>query len=146
MDWRRASAIAVLLFAMTSGCASKEAHIERIDGGQAIPLSLKLESMAGTRDGESVTAAPLFTDGTDSLRMDLHVSLGPPITFASGTYRADRGGRTTEGPVICDSLSFLGGQTALPSVGGIFRLQDSTGQTVYRVSLPATQTTPGNRH
>jgi hypothetical protein len=131
---------------MTSGCASKEARIERIDGSQAVPLSLKLESMAGTRDGESVTAAPLFTDGTDSLRMDLHVSLGPPITFVSGSYRANVGGRTTEGSVTCDSLSFLGGQTALPSVGGVFQLQDSQGHAVYRASLPATQTTSGNHH
>ena len=124
---------------MNSGCANKEARVERIDGGQAIPLSLKLESMSGTRDGESVTAAPLFSNGVDSVRMDLDLRLGPPITFVSGSYRADVGGHTSEGPVICDSLSFQGGQTALPSVGGLFRLQDSDGHTVYRVSLPSTQ-------
>jgi len=78
--------------------------------------------------------------------MDLQVRLGPPIIFVSGSYRADFGGYRSEGPVICDSLSFLGGQTALPSVGGVFRLQDSAGHTIYRVSLPATQTTPGNHH
>ena len=140
------SALAVLLFAMTSGCANKEARVERIDGSQAVAVPLKLESMAGTRDGESVTAVPFFTNGADSVRMDLQVRLGPPISFVSGTYRADVGGHMNEGPVICDSLSFQGGQTALPSVGGVFRLQDSNGHTVYRVSLPATQTTPGNRH
>ena len=131
---------------MTSGCADKEARVERIDGSQAIPLSLKLKSIPGTRDGEFITAAPFFTDSTDSLRMYLQVRLGPPITFVSGSYRAEFGGHTSEGPVISDSLSFLGGQTSLPSVGGVFRLQDSNGHTVYRVALPATQTTPGNHH
>lgn len=139
-------ATVALIFAMTPGCANKEPRVERIDGGQAVQLPLKLEAIPGTRDGGSVTAAPLFTNATDSLQMDLQVRLGPPIIFVSGSYRADFGGYRSEGPVICDSLSFLGGQTALPSVGGVFRLQDSAGHTIYRVSLPATQTTPGNHH
>jgi hypothetical protein len=41
--------------------------------------------------------------------------------------------------VVCDSLSFLGGQTALPSVGGVFRLTDAKGGTLYRVTMPPTQ-------
>jgi len=139
-------ATVALIFAMTPGCANKEPRVERIDGGQAVQLPLKLESMPGTRDGGSVTAAPLFTNDTDSLRMDLQIRLGPPIVFVSGSYRADFGGHSSQGPVICDSLSFFGGQSALPSVGGVFRLQDSAGHTIYRVSLPATQTTPGNHY
>src|SRR3954463_2126449 len=127
------SAIGVALLAIAAACANKEPRIERMDGSQAVLLPLKLASMSGTRDGESITAAPLFTDGAESVRVDLHLSLGPPITFVSGSYRAEVGGRTNEGPVICDSLSFQGGQTALPSVGGVFRLQDSNGLTLYRV-------------
>jgi hypothetical protein len=133
--------MAIVLFAMSSSCASKEPRVERIDGSQVVQLPLKFESMSGMRDGESVTAAPLFANGGESVRMTLRIRLGPPITFVSGEYRADVGGQTSEGRVVCDSLSFLGGQNALPSVGGIFRLQDANGHTVYRVSLPPTPIT-----
>lgn len=95
------------------------------------------------RDGEFVRAVPVFKDGMDVIRLDLHVRLGPPIAFVMGTYNARIGNRTTEGPVVGDSLSFLGGQNALPSVGGIFRLQDnSTGRTIFRITMPPTPITP----
>jgi hypothetical protein len=41
--------------------------------------------------------------------------------------------------VECPSLTFLGGQTALPNVGGVFILKDEKNRPVYRVRIPATQ-------
>jgi hypothetical protein len=135
----------VLFGAMLSACSNNEYRVERIDGGQSVHLSLKFESMFGMRDGDAVAAAPVFTNGMDAIRLDLHVRLGPPIAFVSGSFKATVENQTVEGPVVCDSLSFLGGQNALPSVGGLFRLQDNaTGRTVYRVSMPPTPITRRN--
>jgi len=134
-----------LLVVMLSACANKEYRVDRIDGAQSVRLPLKFESMFGMRDGASVVAEPVFTEGVNAVRMTLHVRLGPPITFASGSYQATIGDQTLEGPIVCDSLSFLGGQNSLPSVGGVFRLQDnSTGRTVYRVTMPPTPITRRN--
>jgi hypothetical protein len=131
-----------LLLMLISACANTEYRVERMDGSQATNLPLKFESMFGTRDGESVTATPVFTSGMDVVRLDLHIRLGPPITFVSGSYKATVGNQTVQGPVVCDSLSFLGGQNALPSVGGVFRLHDnSTGRTLYRIKMPPTPIT-----
>jgi hypothetical protein len=132
----------VLLVAAVSACANKEYRVERIDNAQSVQLPLKFAFMVGMRDGELVRAAPVFKDGRDGIRLDLRLRLGPPITFASGSYHGMMDGREIEGPVVCDSLSFLGGQNALPSVGGVFRLQDmSTGRTVFRVTMPPTPIT-----
>jgi hypothetical protein len=135
--------ILILLVAATvSACANKEYRVERIDGAQTVPLPFKFAFMAGMRDGDMVLAAPVFKDGKDGLRLDLRLRLGPPITFVAGTYHGMIGDRAIEGPVVSDALSFLGGQNALPSVGGVFRLQDSsTGRTVFRVTMPPTAIT-----
>ncbi len=134
--------VILLLAATASACANKEYRVERIDGTRSERLPLKFAFMAGMRDGDLVSAAPVFKEGKDGLRLDLRVRLGPPITFVAGSYHGTIGNRDIEGPVVSDSLSFLGGQTALPSVGGVFRLQDSsTGRTVFRVSMPPTQIT-----
>ena len=133
--------LGLLLFA--AGCANKEYRVERFDNGQSVRVPFKFESMSGMRDGEFVRAVPVFKDGMDVIRLDLHVRLGPPIAFVMGTYEARIGDQTTEGPIVCDSLSFQGGQNALPSVGGIFRLQDnSTGRTIFRIMMPPAPITP----
>jgi hypothetical protein len=132
------SVLMIVLLAIMPACVNTEYRVERIDGNQSVQLPLKFDSMFGMRDGESVTATPVFADGSDTVRMTLHVHLGPPITFVSGNYQASVGGRASEGSVVCDSLSFLGGQNALPSVGGIFVLRDSNGRSLYRVKMPAT--------
>ena len=65
------------------------------------------------------------------------VYLRPPAEFQSGTYQATVGGKTTSGNVECPSLTFQGGQTALPAVGGVFILKDGD-RPLYRVRIPAT--------
>ena len=92
----------------------------------------------GVRDGESVNAEARFADGPDSLQMHIALNLGPPIQFKSGTYLATVGGHTAEGTVACESLTFLGGQAALHSVGGVFVLRDAGGRAAYRVTMPPT--------
>jgi len=129
--------MASLLIILTS-CVNSEYRFERIEGGQATSLPLNFDSLYGLRDGDSVKAETRFNDGQDSAQVNINVRLGPPVQFASGSYRANIQGRSTEGPVSCDSLSFLGGQAAVPSVGGIFVLKDSAGHSLYRITMPST--------
>src|SRR5437867_12954892 len=105
------------IFLILTGCMKTDYRFERIEGVQSVSLPLKFDSLYGVRDGESVRAEARFGDGHDSVQVNVTLSLGPPIQFKSGTYRTAVGGRTAEGTVACESLTFLGGQAALPSVG-----------------------------
>lgn len=127
-----------LIFLTIAACVSSEYRVERIEGGQSIALPLKFDSLYGVRDGESVAAEAQFTDGHDAVQMSIAAHLGPPAQFTSGTYRATLGGRASAGMVECQSLTFLGGQGTLPSVGGVFVLKDTQGQPAYRVTMPPT--------
>lgn len=130
-----------LLFILMSfvGCANTDYRFERVDGEQAVTLPLKLDRIHGQRDGASVNAEARFADGADLVTMNIRIYLRPPAEFTSGTYQATIGGRRTSGSVECPSLTFQGGQTALPAVGGLFLLKDDQGRTVYRVRIPATE-------
>ena len=132
------------LLVILSGCVNSEFRFERIDAGQSSTLPLKFISMSGVRDGESVKAEAQFKEGQDSAQVDIQVRLGPPVQFVSGSYRANIEGRSSQGLVSCDSLSFLGGQAAAPSVGGVFVLKDSTNHPVYRITMPPTPIQHGN--
>src|SRR5438093_13428293 len=127
--------LAFMLLILT-GCMKTDYRVERIEGTQSVSLPLKFDSFNGVRDGESVKAEALFVDGLDSVQLSIALSLGPPIQFKSGTYRATVGGQMAEGTVSCESLTFLGGQAALPSVGGVFVLRDAGGRAAYRISMP----------
>ena len=126
------------IFLILTGCIKTDYRFERIEGTQSVSLPLKFDSLYGVRDGESVKAEARFADGDDSVRVNIALSLGPPIQFTSGTYQATVGGHTAEGTVACESLTFLGGQAALPSVGGVFVLRDAGGRAAYRLSMPPT--------
>ena len=124
-----------------AGCGSADYRFERIDGEQAVTLPLKFDGLYGVRDGASVNAEARFVDGADLVTMNISVYLRPLAEFRSGTYQAMIGGRMTAGRVECPSLTFQGGQTALPTVGGLFLLKDDQSRTAWRVRIPATMLT-----
>jgi hypothetical protein len=132
----------VLVVALVSmaGCAN-EYRFERIDGPQVTTLPFKLDGIHGLRDGASVNAEARFTDGADSLTMNINLYLVPPPEFRSGTYEGTIGGKTMKGQVECPSIAFFGGQSDQPSVGGVFILKDQQNRPVYRVRIPATPMT-----
>lgn len=133
----------LVLFTLISfgACASTEYRFERLDGEKATALPLKLEGFYGLRDGAVVNAEARFGDGPDVVTMNIAIFLRPPAEFRSGAYRATIGGTTMSGTVECPSLAFLGGQTALPNVGGLFVLKDEQNRPKYRVRIPATMLT-----
>lgn len=128
----------ILLFCLlASACVKSNSAFEELREGSAVTLPLKLTSVSGTRDGEIVRATIEFREGGDFAAIAIVVKLGPPPQFISGTYRATIGGRSSMGIVETPSLSFLGGQNALPSVGGIFVLK-TVGGPAFRATLPPT--------
>ncbi|PYS42195.1 MAG: hypothetical protein DMG14_04730 [Acidobacteria bacterium] len=120
------------------GCAGAEYRFERIDGDGPVVLPLKFDGFYGLRDGAFVKAEARFTDGDDMVTMNINLFLRPPAEFRSGTYQARIGGKMNSGGVECPSLIFQGGQTALPTVGGVFILKDERNRPLYRVRIPAT--------
>ena len=128
----------LLLCLGASACVKSNSAFEELRDGGAVTIPMKLTAVSGTRDGEIVKATIEFREGADSTALAIVVALGPPPQFISGTYRSNIGGRAGAGIVESQSLSFLGGQNALPSVGGTFILKDSGNRPVYRATLPPT--------
>jgi len=127
-----------LLPLFLSGCATDEYRFEQIDGAQAVAIPLKFEGLRGSRDGANVKFEGRFVNAEDVATMNVVLFLRPPAEFRSGTYEASIGGKMSSGVVECPSLTFQGGQTALPTVGGVFVLKDAQGRPLYRVRIPPT--------
>jgi hypothetical protein len=131
-------ALLISVFTLIFGCADTSFRFERIDGTDPVTLPLNFEGFAGRRDGANVTAEARFAGGGDSVTMTINLYLRPPAEFRSGTYQGMLGGKMISGNVECPSLAFQGGQTALPTVGGVFVLKDEANRPRYRVRIPAT--------
>ena len=132
-------ALLVIFAVYLTACVRHEYRFERIDGTQSIATPLKFDSLYGIRDGDSVKAELKFSAGSDSARIRLVLHLGPPAQFTSGVYRVSIGGATSEGMVTCDSLTYLGGQGDVPSIGGAFVLNDAENRPAYRILMPPTR-------
>jgi hypothetical protein len=126
-------------------CAATDYRFERIDRASPVALPLKFDGFYGIRDGTLVKATGYFSDGGDMVTMNVNLFLRPPAEFRSGTYQAMIGGKMVSGIVDCPSLTFQGGQTALPTVGGVFVLKDERNQPLYRIRIPATTLRAGQR-
>jgi hypothetical protein len=135
---KRASIFVVLLIVAAYGCAKKGYQFERINGDQSVAMPMQFDGLYGLRDGANVKVEGRFSNGADKVTMNFLVYLRPPAEFQSGTYQATIEGMTKTGTVECPSLDFQGGQTALPSVGGVFVLKDEQNRPLYRVRVPAT--------
>jgi len=97
---------------------------------------MHLDAARGTRDGDRLSAQLLITDSSNILTMDLHFQVTPPTHLDSGSWKFSRG---ISGGVEARSVTFLGGQSGPPSLGGTFDLLDPQGRAIYRVHLPTTQ-------
>ena len=133
----KAALILQVILWMASGCVSTEQRFERVDGDRSVPMPLMLQSVQGVRDGNAVNAVIRFAGGAEYAELTIAIHLGPPAEFRSGTHRGLLDGRTIEGSVDCESLTYLGGQSTPPSIGGTFVLNNE-GSPAYRVKMPAT--------
>jgi len=123
--------------------------VEKINDNTKILLSLRLDSFTGLRDGYAIRGKIIFlydktsvssikTFTPDSLILNIVVEPGVPTRFISGKFRLRNRGKLFHGPVTSTSLTFLGGQGALPSLGGTFLLKANQGES-YEVYIPPTE-------
>ena len=121
-----------ILSSVFTGCGSKPGKPVESIGGNANVAAFVLQSLKGTRDGERLQVQASFGDGTQSLLLHLQFKVTPPAQLASGTWS----GLGLTGTVRQRSVTFLGGQSAAPSIGGRFDLIGPDDRPLYRVTIP----------
>ena len=124
------------LLALGVACAQSDVPVAEIfENGAYHAQPVSNYTISGARDGASTDATAVFTlENGDRLVIELHVAYNPTPVLARGNWRRE-GSSSEEGDVREESLKFLGGQGATPSVGGRFRLE-MNGETRWRVVMP----------
>jgi hypothetical protein len=132
-----AAAGAFLLAIAAGGCfGTGKPGVELYENGVYHAEVVRAYEISGARDGATTRAVALFTlDGGDRVKVELEVSYNPTPELASGHWQRE-GKVSGEGDVRAESLKFLGGQGATPSVGGRFLLE-TYGSPRMRVVIPA---------
>jgi hypothetical protein len=127
--------VAIVTLLLTTSCSgTKHAAVEDLSGGRDLS-HFGLTAVRGTRDGDRLNAQAVFGDGSSPLTLDLHFAIGSPTTLESGRWRwADASGLVT-----ARSVTFLGGQSGVPSIGGRFDLLSLEGVARFRVTIPVTE-------
>jgi hypothetical protein len=132
---RRNSNLNIALFLLLAACSdAKHPLLEDLSHHEDLGF-MHLGNARGTRDGDRLSAQLLITDSSNVLTLDLHFQVTPPTRLESGVWKFSRG---TSGRVEAKSITFLGGQSDGPSLGGTFDLLDPQGRALYRVHLPTT--------
>ena len=134
---RLAGTLASILF--VSACGPANPGLESFEETEWIALGpVVVASMSGQRRGADVEATGVFTWGEDSMTLSMTFVLGPPARFVEGRHSSRIGGESFEGVVSAESVTFLGGQNAEPSVGGVFLFENPASGVRYRLRFPPT--------
>jgi hypothetical protein len=127
----------ILLFSLVlllSCGAQKHPPLEDLSHREDLSF-FKLDSITGTRDGDRLDTQAIYTDSSSILDVEMHFEIGMPTRLSAGTWRWTRNNTVTNGTVAQHDISFLGGQSGAPSLGGAFDLlQDGAAR--YRIHLP----------
>lgn len=129
-----------LLFsiALLSSCGGqKHPPVEDLTHKEDLSF-FKLGSIKGTRDGDRLDAQAIYTDSSSILDVEMHFEIGMPTRLTGGTWRWNRNNGVSGGTVEQRSISFLGGQSGAPSLGGSYDLLEA-GVPRYRISIPLTE-------
>ena len=123
----------------TPACAPANPGLERFEETEWVELGpVVVESLSGQRRGADVEATGVFTLGQDRVTLSMNVVLGPPARFVEGRYSSRIGGEFFEGLLSAESVTFLGGQNAEPSLGGVFVFHHPVDGVRYRLRFPPT--------
>ncbi len=126
-------------FFLLSYCRSfEEARIENLQEESTL-TDYQMISLAGRRDGDRLPVRLVFEAPSSNLRMDLLFRIGVPTRLESGQYHWERQDEVLEGPVRASSVTFLGGQSDNPNLGGVFQLLSASGDPIYKVTLPTSE-------
>ena len=100
-------------------------------------------TLTGRRDGDLLPVRVTFASPPSlNLSMDLRLRIGVPTRLESGQYRFEQDDKILEGPVRARSVTFLGGQSDHPNLGGVFELLSAGGSPIYIVTLPTSEVSP----
>ena len=127
----------VLRFALSAfvifvGCRSEPVKPVESLGGTHDVSAFQLTSLKGTRDGERLEVHASHGDGASNLTVRLQFNVTPPARLTSGTWTGVGG----NGDVRQRAVTFLGGQSGAPSIGGRFDLIGPDNHPLYRVTIP----------
>ena len=140
----RSSLVCILMSGfVASGCGPADPGLERFEETGWVELGpVNVESMIGDRRGSDVDATGVFTLGEDRMMLSMEFVLGPPARFVEGRHSSRIGQASFEGPLSAESVTFLGGQNARPSIGGVFVFENLTDGVRYRLRFPPTPLLP----
>ncbi len=116
----------------------EEATIENLPEESTL-TDYRMISLTGRRDGDRLPVRLVFEASSSNLRMDLLFRIGVPTRLESGQYHWERQDEVLEGRVRASSVTFLGGQSDNPNLGGVFQLFSASGDPIYKVTLPTSE-------
>ncbi len=136
---KRLSLLMGSAFFLLSSCRNiEEATIENLQEKSTLTDYL-MTSLEGRRDGDRLPVRLVFEAPSSNLRMDLLFRIGVPTRLESGQYHWERQDEVLGGPVRASSVTFLGGQSDNPNLGGVFQLLSASGEPNYQVRLPTSE-------
>jgi len=116
----------------------EEATIENLQEKSTL-TDYRMITLEGRRDGDRLPVRLVFEAPSSNLRMDLLFRIGVPTRLESGQYHWEGQDEVLGGPVRASSVTFLGGQSDNPNLGGVFQLLSASGDPIYQVRLPTTE-------
>ncbi len=133
----------LLAVVLSAGCApGLQDGVYRGDSKE--PLGYALEEARGVRDGDRMQAAVRFRGpGGETLSLDLDLAVGVPTTLRRGSYRRESADGVETGVVRARSVTFLGGQSDWPNLGGSFDLLAEEGMAYHVRFSPVEVRPPG---
>ena len=130
--FQKAAAVAIVGLACFVGCGRRPAEPVQDLGGGGTVSAFVLKSLKGTRDGTRLQVEAAYGDDSKQLFVELHFEVNPQARLESGTWTGLGG----NGLVSERSVTFLGGQSGPPSIGGTFDLIGRDDRALYRVAIP----------
>jgi hypothetical protein len=130
--FRKRLALGAVNAVLFIACGSQQIKPVEDLAGAHDAANFALTSLKGTRDAERVAVQAVYDDGSRSLTVHLRFKLTPQPKLERGTWA----GLAGEGSVQERSVTFLGGQSGPPSIGGRFDLIGSGDRVIYRVTIP----------
>ncbi len=116
----------------------EEARIENLKEESTL-IDYQMISLAGRRDGDRLPVRLVFEGPSANLRLDLLFRIGVPTRLESGQYQWEWQDEVLGGRVRASSVTFLGGQSDNPNLGGVFQLLSASGDPIYQVRLPTSE-------